>query len=147
MTMRRLRGRRGAAAVEIAVLLPLLLIVLVGLIEVSLAIHESHAMTRAAREGCRIGASILEGPEPTGDAIRAAAEAGAITTLETAGFACDASTRCVVTARWESVQGWQAVRVEVSRRRERLLLPWSFVSRDAQGSFVMLTQQQKVDGA
>jgi Flp pilus assembly protein TadG len=56
-TVRRRAGRwrdeSGAAAVEFALVLPMLVVILFGTIEFGRALHISHAVTDAAREGAR----------------------------------------------------------------------------------------------
>jgi Flp pilus assembly protein TadG len=49
----RLRDERGAAAVEFALVLPLLVVILFGILEFGRALHISHVVTDAAREGAR----------------------------------------------------------------------------------------------
>jgi Flp pilus assembly protein TadG len=46
--------RRGLAAVEMALLLPLLLLLLLGLIEYGWVFFALHVTSSAAREGCRV---------------------------------------------------------------------------------------------
>ena len=46
-------GTRGAAVVEMALVLPLFLMLLFGIIEFGWIFMVSHALTGAAREGCR----------------------------------------------------------------------------------------------
>ncbi len=50
------RGRRGQAAVEFALVLPFLLIMLVGIVEFGRAWNEHQVITDAAREAARKGA-------------------------------------------------------------------------------------------
>lgn len=47
--------RRGVAAVEMAIVLPVLLLILIGMIESSRMLMVSQVLTNAAREGCRMG--------------------------------------------------------------------------------------------
>lgn len=47
--------QRGAAAVEFALLLPLLITLLVGGIDTSLALYDKAVITNASREGARVG--------------------------------------------------------------------------------------------
>jgi Flp pilus assembly protein TadG len=56
MNRRRRRGAgdRGAAAVEFALLLPLLLLILFGLIDFGRALNAQITLTQAAREGARL---------------------------------------------------------------------------------------------
>jgi Flp pilus assembly protein TadG len=58
MNRRRRRGAgdRGAAAVEFALLLPLLLLIVFGLIDFGRALNAQITLTQAAREGARLDA-------------------------------------------------------------------------------------------
>ena len=49
----RLLGERGAAAVEFALVVPLLLLLLVGIVETSKALNAQATLSAAAREGAR----------------------------------------------------------------------------------------------
>lgn len=67
-TARRIRSRgdrrrRGAAVVEMAVVLPLLLTILFGIIEFGWTFMVYQSLTNAAREGCRV--AVLEGSTTT----------------------------------------------------------------------------------
>jgi hypothetical protein len=53
---RESRKRRGVAAVEFAVILPLLLLLLVGIWELGRIIHVQQTVNNAARDGARLGA-------------------------------------------------------------------------------------------
>jgi Flp pilus assembly protein TadG len=59
----RAGGDRGAAAVELALLLPFLLLLVFGIIDFGRALHAQITLTQAAREGVRLAA--LE--KPAGD--------------------------------------------------------------------------------
>lgn len=59
-----LQQQRGAAAVEFALLLPLLMAMLVGVIDVALALYDKSILTQASREGARAGI-VLREPKPT----------------------------------------------------------------------------------
>jgi hypothetical protein len=54
-------NRRGAVAVELAVLLPVLLVLVFGTIEIGRGLEAAHLMTNAAREGARFAAMDREG--------------------------------------------------------------------------------------
>lgn len=47
---------RGAAAVEFAILLPLLLLIVFGIVDFGYALYSQHTLTQAAREGARLEA-------------------------------------------------------------------------------------------
>lgn len=49
------RSQRGAAAVEFAVVLPLLLVLLFGIVEFSILLFDKALLTNASREGARAG--------------------------------------------------------------------------------------------
>ena len=48
-------GQRGAAVVEFALILPILLVLLVGTVDASLALYDKAVITNASREGARAG--------------------------------------------------------------------------------------------
>lgn len=57
MTLRqRLRGSRGAELVELAVVLPLLLLLIGGIVDFAFMFQAFEIVTNAAREGARVGA-------------------------------------------------------------------------------------------
>ena len=80
------RADRGAAAVEFALVLPVLLLVLFGLIDFGRALNAQITLTQAAREGVRLAALQQPGAE---DRTRAAAEP--MTGLTVSVTACPAS--------------------------------------------------------
>lgn len=53
---RTARGQQGAAAVEMAIVLPLLLLLLFGLVDFGRMIQQQIQLTQAVREGARLGA-------------------------------------------------------------------------------------------
>ncbi len=67
----RTRGARGLAAVEMALLLPLLLLLLFGMLEYGAMFWRAQQIGAAARHGARIGAL----PDGTSAAVTAAVDA------------------------------------------------------------------------
>ena len=55
MSDKRLRSESGASAVEFALLLPVLMMVLFGIIEFGFALYQQAVLTNASREGTRLG--------------------------------------------------------------------------------------------
>lgn len=53
--MKTLSCRKGTAAVEFAIILPLLVVLVFGIIEFSLLLYDKHVITNASREGARYG--------------------------------------------------------------------------------------------
>lgn len=49
------RGERGASAVEFAIILPILLVLIFGIIEFGFAIYDKTMITNACRDGARAG--------------------------------------------------------------------------------------------
>lgn len=68
-----LRNKKGAAAVEFGLILPLLLIVVFGTIEFGLILYDQAMITNASREGARAGIVFKEPAVPT-DEIKSVAE-------------------------------------------------------------------------
>jgi Flp pilus assembly protein TadG len=66
----RRQAQQGAAAVEFALVLPILLLVFFGMVELSLALYDKAILTNASREGARAGI-VLSSPKMTDAQIRA----------------------------------------------------------------------------
>lgn len=132
--------RRGAAALEFALCLPVILLVIGGIVDLSAFVELTQVASRAARDGARIGATVIEGDDPTGEGIEAAAVEQAELLLAEAGRPCGAG--CDITADWVAIDGAMYVRVDVRYPYE----PWVGLSRfladHAGAEFVMMTQQQ-----
>jgi Flp pilus assembly protein TadG len=62
------RAQRGVAAVEFAIVLPLLLLVLFGIVEFGVALYDKAMITNASREGARAGV-VLRTPKPNAQDI------------------------------------------------------------------------------
>jgi len=55
ITNRRREGQEGVAAIEFAILLPLLVVLVFGIIEFSILLYDKAVITNASREGARAG--------------------------------------------------------------------------------------------
>ena len=66
-TALRRRGERGAAAVEFAIILPILIVLVFGIVEFSIAYNHQQGLHAAAREGARV-ASLPQSDQATIDA-------------------------------------------------------------------------------
>ena len=53
--MKGIKNHRGASAVEFALILPLLAVILFGVIEFGLLLFDKQVITNASREGARYG--------------------------------------------------------------------------------------------
>lgn len=81
-----LRRQKGAAAVEFALILPILLLVFFGIVELSLALYDKAVLTNASREGARAGI-VLSSPPVTDTQISAVVQTytqGALLSLRAA---------------------------------------------------------------
>jgi len=56
-----LRDERGQAVTEMALLLPLLLVLVLGVIEFTTAMHEATTIAAATREGARVAGALVNG--------------------------------------------------------------------------------------
>jgi len=62
-------GEKGAAIIEFALVLPLLIIIISGAIEFGLVMYNKQVITNASREGARAGI-VYQTPRVTDDAIK-----------------------------------------------------------------------------
>lgn len=86
-------GERGAAAVEFALILAILLPIVFGIINFGFAMSDRQAVSQAAAEGARAAAVNIE-PDETDKA--AAGRAAIDDALDTQGLSCDAGCEVVV---------------------------------------------------
>lgn len=82
VVLRRLRADRGSAVVEFALVVPLVLFVALGVLQVTLALHVRSTLTAAAAEGARAGALAHSGSamaeKRTREVLRDALGVGAV---------------------------------------------------------------------
>lgn len=84
---RRLLGERGAAAVEFALVIPVLLLLLLGIMEVSAAFNTQATLSAAAREGAR--SMVTSGTVASAQsAVRTAAGSLALTSVSISPASC-----------------------------------------------------------
>ncbi len=63
-------NERGVSAVEFALILPVLVLILFGIIEFGLILYDQQVITNASREGAREGILFKNPDRPTVDAIK-----------------------------------------------------------------------------
>jgi Flp pilus assembly protein TadG len=88
--MRNRRDERGAAAVEFALVVPLLLLMVLGVAEFGRAYHIQASLSQAAREGVRVMA-LQNDPAAAIAATRAAAPTLTLTNISVSPTNCVAS--------------------------------------------------------
>ncbi len=119
-TLRRapaVRGskRRGAAAIEFAVTLPLIVFVLFGTVEYGHYFSQLAMVTNAARDGARFGSN-----QTTLLGARTQGAAATRILLEDVGFACDLADPCAVIGEIVQRSGVTMVKVTVRMPHEPL---------------------------
>ena len=82
--MKRLKLQTGSNIVEFALILPLLLVLVFGIIDFGLALFDKAVITNASREGARAG-MVFKVPRLTDDEIRAVVQTYAGSHLVTFG--------------------------------------------------------------
>ena len=87
---RRKDGERGAAAVEFALVLPILLLLVFGIIDFGRALNAQLTLTQAAREGVRLAALGYPAAEVQARADAAAPELSGVSVTIAASCAPDA---------------------------------------------------------
>ncbi len=137
----RRRRRRGIAAVEFGLTLPVFMLVLSGVVELSNFVSSYHHVQRAARDGARVGSITIEGPNPDGSVIKQAAAQQAMDVLEASGKSCSVPG-CVVAVDWFSEQGYMFVSVTVVYPYEPMLGLFGQFANESVAQFTMMTQQQ-----
>ena len=93
--------RRGIAATEFALWLPVMLALIAGVIDWGAYMNARSGVTRAAIDGARVGASKFESTtDPQGSICEPAAEGRAKQVLDNLGLACDTAPGggCTITA-------------------------------------------------
>lgn len=135
-----MRPRRGGAAVEMAILTPVFLLLLAGVLELVLLMHRAYVLDRITMEACRAGVSVMEGLYPTGDLIEQAAIDYAVQALEDVGVPC--GDGCLVAAEWEELDDWMVLRVSLAQPWVPLTGIFPKVLKPLYSEAVMLTQQQ-----
>ncbi len=102
--------RRGTAAVEFALTMPVLLLIIFGVMDYSWYIKQATDVIRATREGLRVGITVAAADGPD-----AAAESQVEVVLSGYGMDCESGLDCEIEASTTIVDGLDAVtlRVEV----------------------------------
>lgn len=137
---RTLRSRRGASAIEFALCLPFVVTLLGGIIDGGVHLATMHAVSRAARDGARIGSTSTEPFPATGNTIIANALIAANSSMRSAGFA---TTDFSTTATWTPDSNrlyW--VTVTVTGRKNPLFGSLTPFNNTLTQKFLMVTQEQ-----
>lgn len=121
---RLIAERDGAVAVESVFLLPLLLLLAIGLVDVGLAVYQTNVLTSAARAGVAIAAARPTDSEGMRTAVLAAAPVPATASVDVSRVcACPDGTPVACTATCAGNLPSLRVRVSVSQSYTPLF-PW-----------------------
>jgi Flp pilus assembly protein TadG len=115
-------SQKGASAAEFALILPFLVLLLFGIVELGFIFYNKAVITNASREGARVGITFLKAPRLPYADINAAVNNYTSSYLIT--FGADSGPQIVTTpsAPTEITSG-QDVIVDVSYQYDFLLLP------------------------
>jgi Flp pilus assembly protein TadG len=100
------RDRRGSAAVEFALMLPVVMLISSAVLDYSWYLHRSADVLTAVRDGVRFGATVTQTADPTSEAIDRTT-----TSLGDMGITCGSGTDCDVSAELDAVSGMVVLRV------------------------------------
>lgn len=140
--MSRRSNRRGAQAVEFALVLPLLLAIFGGIVDYGWYFSQNMAVISAARDGARAGSTTTA---TSGATACSRAEEAAFSSLQAAGFTTATRTMIVVDQS-DSIDGTSGgdvmLRVVVAIPYGRLWLPAGWVPADLRGRIVSRAEDQ-----
>lgn len=130
--------RRGASALEFALTLPVLVVVLAGILEYGWYLFQLSNVVHALRDGTRIGVTVPSTDE-TGAAGRAEAHARAV--LDGLGVPCTDGGGCNVTATIAAAEDVDTLTMAIEVDYEPIvgLLP---TPSQLHGTFTMMVQEQ-----
>ena len=139
------RAREGVAAMEFALWFIPIVVLLSGIIEISRVLSMQHTVSRAARDGARIGAGVITSPTGSGPVtesdIESAAIDHALQVLADVGLPCTGG--CVVSAEWfaNPSDRWMLT-VHVEHPFTPLIGLIEAFDRPVSRNFTMMTQYQ-----
>lgn len=108
--------RRGTAAVEFALTVPVLMLIIFGVLDYSWYIKQATDVIRASREGLRLGVTV-----PQADGPDAAAESQVAVVLAGYGLDCESSLDCEIEATNTTLDGLDSVTLTVAVPYEPLV--------------------------
>jgi len=131
------RGRRGSSAIEFALTLPILIVILAGILEYGWYLFQLSNVVHAVRDGARIGVTVPAGDSP-GPEARATAHARDV--LNGLGVPCSESGGCQVVAAIAPAGDVEVLVLTIEVEYEPMigLLPHPALLR---GNFTMMMQE------
>jgi Flp pilus assembly protein TadG len=77
----KFRSRRGQSVVEFALILPVIMFLLLGMIEMGFAINHNSSLVTATRQGARVGSELVDGTNHKGSSLSSLASKGVDTQI------------------------------------------------------------------
>jgi len=115
----KIRDQRGVSAIEFAIVLPILILLIFGIIEFSLFLYDKAVITNASREGARAGI-VFADPRPGDDSIAAVVDNYCQDNLITFGAATGPTT--TVSRGGTGIAG-DSLTVQVTYQYDFLVIP------------------------
>ena len=103
-----MKNQRGAAAVEFALSVPILLAILFGILDYAWYIKQATDVVHATREGLRLGVKVDQVDNPT-----AATSTQTTAVLQAFGLDCESDLVCEISAVSTTVDGLDAIHLSV----------------------------------
>ena len=101
----KLKNKKGAAIVEFAIVLPLLIVLVFGIIEFGFLLYDKAMITNACREGARAGIVLNgDGTRPDNTAIRKVVKDSLLKTVQGSCGGKDTSTSLLITFGSDTVE-------------------------------------------
>ena len=73
MKLRRFRSKRGQSLVEFAIILPVMMFLILGMLEMGFAINHNTSIVTATRQGARVGSELVDGVDRSGTHLESVA--------------------------------------------------------------------------
>ena len=118
------RGRRrGAAAIEFALVLPVFVLIFAAVMDFGWLFYERTVLDAATTRGCRAGALVDPGEDEADlDAVRTRAqEVMEETLLDVGGIACEGDDNCMVSVSAFGTMPGRSIKCVVDKRFEPIL--------------------------
>lgn len=136
----RASSQRGSTAIEFALCFPAVLTIAAGIVDVSLYLSAAQKIERACRDGARVGAATVDGTDPVGDDIEAAALAHLKDVMEEVRLD---PTLATTTVHWgQEGDGYCYLRVSIVYPFDAPFGLFPAVNDGVEAEFTMMTLQQ-----
>jgi len=143
MTAPHPHRRRGASAIEFALCMPFVLLLIIGSVDCAMWTLAHQSLARAVQDGARVGAEFLVPDDGNGKEIENAALAATRTAVQQAGFDPSEVALSAVWSVENNRKAWLAV--QATATNTPLMGIRSPFAVDVRKRFVVFTQEQPND--